>query len=246
MIKRGQVGLKFLWPHTGNKDEFMQTNQDRQYYNYPKPEYINDNSLIQFFRDDYASRVRSRHPEIKEQEVNNIIATTPIYKTATFGAGEYAPPYGYIKINPRYNTEQTKAHELSHALDFRLNLNKYKSEEDLYDLPESNTQDNIQLRQTYPGIKNDSERRATNTEARYKIYKQSGGLTGKQLDSYIKGLSPDSLKSIFDQLNSEYINGSDIKDINATKKTLIEVAHNPISSNLIFAKLGVKLKKTHT
>lgn len=243
---------EFLYPEVNNREEFMQLNSDRAYYNGNKdPEYLSNRSPeYNFYINDYANRLRQRHPEQAEY-VKDVLSSTAFYDTPVMGAAAEYHPNGFINIPKRYREGEstTLAHELSHAMDFRLNLSNKKTLESNYDLSKDYNKkgtDAYDLHRAYnqgnfPG---DEERRATNTELRYKLYQSSGGKTGESLDSYMNNLDINSLRNAADSIKSGYFSGKDINESNieAIKNALKNVAMNTSTPYTNYAAKGGKIK----
>lgn len=184
-----------------------------------------------FYLKDFQHRLSKRH-DIPQGTVEAVLNTTPLgnRKLKPGVMGRYYPGTGGIALSSEYHSPTTLAHELSHSMDFRLDLSKNKA--DLND-----------LRTAYLRIPSDAERRAVNTELRYQLYKNSGRKTRTDLDNYINSLDINSLKNAVKSLGNGYISEEDINgaNIDRIKHTLINVAQAPGSSSIVRAKNGRKV-----
>lgn len=215
-----------MWPKGGNREHYTTFIKNRYGENYQK-DWPSTGSYAPFFGMDYAQRAARRHPQATLNNVLDVMSTTPIESRASYNVsqggsevgGSYNPNTGAIIMNSAANPNPSYfAHELSHAMDYRLNLSEGSGA----------SQDETDLKLAYPLLDDSRERRAVNTQLRYQLYNNSGRLTGDKLDSYIDNLNTDDLKSAIESIGTSYIKGRQVNDGNLQyiKNALKNVAMN--------------------
>lgn len=237
IIPPTSTGMDYIrYPAFGNREDYTKWFGER--FN---PNLVNANKA---FFEDYAKRASMHHPNITMNDVTEIIETSPIEYGPSEDpvGGSYYIGSGNIKMNTNEHNDTYLMHELSHALDYRLGLGNIAI---LEKSPDTSTyrlspQDAEYLNAAYLKIPKDAEKRAVNTQLRYRLHKNSGNKVGKELDSYIDKLRKEELIKAVDSLGTSYFTGSDINgyNFNKIKEALKNVASNNKSRPVNYASHG--------